>query len=206
MFYWWFASLQLFINDLILFWYTRVLSNYADDNNLYAIGNNKEETKKALSDLQTVINWFHENDRILNTGKCHYMCMGKDVDENETLLILSQKKKVNSKEVEILGTKIDQILSFHQRIKSISKITGKKISALLRTCPYLPLHKKCLYLELFWSVFFPHSDWIRTRITPNTDTFYAVLKIKKVVYNTIIKFQFNYGLLVWMSLENQTTW
>ena len=24
---------------------------------------------------------------------------------------------------------------------------------------------------------FPHSDWIRTRITPNTDTFYAALNI-----------------------------
>ena len=101
--------------------------------------------------------------------------------------------------MEILGTKIDQILSFHQHIKSISKITGKKLSALLRICPYLALHKKCLYLELFWSIFFPYLDWIRTRITPNTDTFYAVLKIKKVVYNTIIKFQFNYCLLFWMS-------
>ena len=32
--------------------------------------------------------------------------------------------------------------------------------------------KKCLYSELFWSVF----SRIRTRTTPNTDTFYAVAK------------------------------
>ena len=45
----------------------------------------------------------------------------------------------------------------------------------------LTLRKKSPYLELFWSAFFPLSDWIRgnagkmrTRITPNTDTFYAV--------------------------------
>ena len=69
---------NLFINDLILFLYTAVLSNYADDNNLYAIGNDKEETKRALvKDFQTVINWFHENYMILNTEKCHNMCMTK---------------------------------------------------------------------------------------------------------------------------------
>ena len=59
-----------------------------------------------------------------------------------------------------------------------------------------PLHKKCPYLELFWSAFFPHlftrirtehgeispysvrmrenAGKIRTRITPNNDAFYAV--------------------------------
>ena len=59
------------------------------------------------------------------------------------------------------------------------------------------LRKKCLYSELFWSAFFPHflafgpnterygvslllgpnarkCGKMRTRITPNTDTFYAV--------------------------------
>ena len=91
---------NLFINDLILFLYTTVLSNYADDKNLYAIGNDKEETKKALAkDFKTVINWFYKNYMILNIGRCHYMCMGKDVDENETLQISSQQKMMNSKEV-----------------------------------------------------------------------------------------------------------
>ena len=64
---------NLFITDLTLFQYTTVLSNYADDSNLYAIGNDKEETKKALvKDFQTVINWFYENYMVLNIGKCHY--------------------------------------------------------------------------------------------------------------------------------------
>ena len=39
---------NLFINDLVLFRYTAVLNNCAGDNNLYAIGNDKEETKRAL--------------------------------------------------------------------------------------------------------------------------------------------------------------
>ena len=58
---------------------------------------------------------------ILNTEKCHYMFVGKDVEENETLQILSQQKIINSKQEEILGIKIDRKLLFHQHIKSISK-------------------------------------------------------------------------------------
>ena len=36
---------NLFISNIILFLYTTVLSNYADDNNLYAIGIDKKKTK-----------------------------------------------------------------------------------------------------------------------------------------------------------------
>ena len=68
---------------------------------------------------------------ILNTGKCHYMCIGKDVGE-----------MITSKEVEILGIKIDRKLSSHQHIKSISKKTGQKLSALSRIYPYLKDKKK----------------------------------------------------------------
>ena len=47
------------ISDLILFLYTTVLSNFADRNNLYAIGTDKKETKRAfIKGFQTVINWF----------------------------------------------------------------------------------------------------------------------------------------------------
>ena len=56
--------------------------------------------------------------------------MGKDVDENKTFQISSQQKMINSKDVEILGIKIDRKLSFHQHIKSISKKAYQKLSAL----------------------------------------------------------------------------
>ena len=75
---------NLFINDLILFLYTTVLSNYADDNNLYVVSNDKEETKRVLvEDFQTVIDWFYETYMILNTEKYHYVCIGIDVGETK---------------------------------------------------------------------------------------------------------------------------
>ena len=90
------------------------------------------------------------------------MCMSKDVEENETFQISSQQKMINSKEVEILGIKIDRKLSFHQHIKSISKKAGQSLSALLRISLYLENDRR------------------------------------KVIYNTMIKSQFNYCPLVWM--------
>ena len=56
---------------------------------------------------------------ILNTEKCHYMCIGKDVEENESLQISSRQKIINSKEEVILAINIDRKLSFHQHIKNI---------------------------------------------------------------------------------------
>ena len=67
---------------------------------------------------------------ILNIEKSHYICIGKDVDENKTFQISSQQKLINSNEVEILRIKIDRKLSFHQNIKSISKKAYQKLSAL----------------------------------------------------------------------------
>ena len=69
---------------------------------------------------------------ILNTGKCHKMCMGKDVDENETSQISSQQKIIVKKE--ILGIKIDRKLSFN------------KVSSSSRTSLYVEMHLMDKYL------------------------------------------------------------
>ena len=108
----------------------------------------------------------------------------------------------------------------------------------------ITLRKKCPYLELFWSAFFPHflafglnterylispysvqmrenSGKMSTRITPNTDTFYAVLNYRvlkvskkrnalccisssmslekgRTVMKAFIESQFNYCPLIWI--------
>ena len=78
------------------------------------------------------------------------MRMDKDVKENITLQISGQQKMINSKEVEILGTKIDQKLLFHKHIKSISKKAGQKLRALLRISHTLKIKKRKLFITK-WS-------------------------------------------------------
>ena len=55
------------------------MSNYADNNVLYAFESNLEEIKTHLiEDLTKIPKWFTENFMILNPYRCHYMCLGKD--------------------------------------------------------------------------------------------------------------------------------
>ena len=73
----------------------------------------------------------------------------------------------------------------HQDMKSLKTSTKNKcqfIEPLVLNEAFTLLRKKCRYSELFWSVFFPYpvqmrenAGKMRTRITPNTDSFYAVL-------------------------------
>ena len=77
---------NLFIDDLTFFIEQSTLSNYADDNNLSISGEDKELIKSMLSsDFMAVEDWFFENCMILNSGKCHFMCIGKNISDSELL-------------------------------------------------------------------------------------------------------------------------
>ena len=58
---------NLFINYLVFFIRYCTLSNYADDNNLFSMGKNKDQVKTFLSsDFKIIKNWFYENFMVLN--------------------------------------------------------------------------------------------------------------------------------------------
>ena len=70
---------NIFINDLFLFVLNSYLSNYVDENTLYAFGYNIEELKNILRfHFDLIPKWFEENYMILNADKCHFMCFSKD--------------------------------------------------------------------------------------------------------------------------------
>ena len=101
-----------FVNDLFLFVSNSYLSNYADDNTLYAFGyNDLEEIKSALRfDFDLVLKSFEENYMVLNADKYHFMCLGKDT-ENETF-IFNNLIFNNSNEEKIYGIIIYNKLTF----------------------------------------------------------------------------------------------
>ena len=77
---------NLFINDLIFFIQYCTLSNYADGNNLFYMGKNKDKIKNILSsDFRVVYDWFYESFMVLNPEKSHFMCLGKYIYDTETL-------------------------------------------------------------------------------------------------------------------------
>ena len=82
---------SIFLNDILYFENRAFLSNYADDNVLYAFGSNLEEIKQNLiQDLIKLSEWFHENFIIFNQEKCHYMSLGKDSKEADLLSFMDR--------------------------------------------------------------------------------------------------------------------
>ena len=89
---------NLFINNLVFFIQCSVLSNYADDNNLFLIEKDKEDKKSfLLLDFQVVNNWFYENFIMLNPGKIQYMCNWKNLDDMKCLTLISLLLKIAKK-------------------------------------------------------------------------------------------------------------
>ena len=131
-----------------------MLSNYADDNNLSIIRKNKEGIKTLpLLDFEIVNNWFYEKFMILNPVKVHYMCLGRNLDDNEVLKFNNLTIK-SSKEAEILGIKLDNNLNFNNHIKLICRKADQKLKALLRISSKLSMkQKKILYKSMIKSLF-----------------------------------------------------
>ena len=126
---------NIFINDLFVFVSSSNLSNYADDNTLYASGFNLEEVKKCLStDFDGVTKWFCKK-MALDAGKCHFMCLRKDTT-NETFIFKGLVMK-NSKEQKVLGVTIDNKPIFKSHIKNFCKKASHKIGALSRLLNHL---------------------------------------------------------------------
>ena len=76
---------NIFINDIFLIPLSCSISNYADDNTLYAINDSMSEIKLSLSiDFSLLMEWFDENHMVLNPDKCHYMIFGH-TDANDSI-------------------------------------------------------------------------------------------------------------------------
>ena len=78
---------------------------------------------------------------VLNPGKSHYMCLGKNLDDDEVLNFNNLTVK-SSKEVEMFGVKIDNNLNFNNHIKSIYRKAGQKLSTMLRIPSNLNVRQK----------------------------------------------------------------
>ena len=134
---------NLFINDLVLFLTETMLSNYAYDNNLFNIGRDLNKVKDTLAkDFGIVTNWFYQNFMVLNSKKCHFMCISKD-GENETFTFKDVCYKSSKDEV-ILGITIDNKLSFDSHIRKMCKKSGQKLNALSRITTFLNKDQKSI--------------------------------------------------------------
>ena len=150
---------NIFLNDLFLYPEKTFLSNYANDNTLYSIGNTIESVKKALSsNFRIIQNWFHENLMVLNAKKCHYMCFGIG-SENDSF-VLDGIKLPNSCQEKILGAIIDNKLKFDPRIRNMCKKEAQKLGVLNRISSFLDPEKKKLVFNAVTKSHFSYCSLI----------------------------------------------
>ena len=123
------------------------LSNYADDNTLHTSGYSLKEVREVLlNDLNKVTEWFFENYMVLNAGKCHFMCLGKNT-ENETFTFKDTIMN-NSKEEKILRVIINNRLTFSRHIRELCKKLLKKYRLCQEYQTNLMILKKPFFLTL----------------------------------------------------------
>ena len=72
---------------------------------------------------------------VLNSGKCHFICLGKNT-ENETYFLNNTEMK-NSSQEKNLGITIGNKLKFKSHVKDLCKKASQKIWALSRLTNYL---------------------------------------------------------------------
>ena len=87
---------------------------------------------------------------ILNPVKGHYMCLGRNLDDNEMLKFNNLTIK-SSKEAEILGITLDNNLNFNNHIKLICRKADQKLKALLRISSKLNMKQK-IYIYIYKSM------------------------------------------------------
>ena len=136
---------NIFPTDIFLFCPTEIAS-YVDDNTPYATGVCLEKTlPKVEKASNTLFKWFSNNYMVANADKCHLLTStSKEVSvkiENEMI-----KKSLQEK---LLGTVIDDRLTFESHVKNLCKKTGQKLHALPRIANYMNISKKRSIMNAF---------------------------------------------------------
>ena len=66
--------------------------------------------------------WFHENHRVLNPGRCHYITIGDDDPFHK--IILNNNQIASSNKGKLLGILLDSKLNFDSHIACLCKKPG----------------------------------------------------------------------------------
>ena len=150
---------NLFINDFFCEIQHSQVCNFADDNTIYACGQNLDSVASNIeSDMNAAICWYKNNEMVANPEKFQLMFIGlKDdiklcIDINGIVVQMTDS-------VKLLGLTIDSMLNFNQHVQSICKKASKKVRAFSRIAPNLEYEKmSCYIIRLFYQTLSANLD------------------------------------------------
>ena len=144
---------NVFTNAFFLSLKNSHLSNYANDNTLYCYGKMINEVNEKLKlDFKLVTAYFHENQMLLNFGKCRYICLGSKTEKAEFWIF------EKSKEESILCVNMDNKLTFYIYIKGLCMKGLPENYSFIKNLTLLDSSKKSL---IFKSVIKSHLSYYK---------------------------------------------
>ena len=95
------------------------VSNFADDNTIFAGGETSDEVTKCIeNDMRKAMNWFKLNEMVANQEKFQLVFFGIKEDQELSIEINGDVIKM-SDTVKLLGVTIDSKLRFNEHAKII---------------------------------------------------------------------------------------
>ena len=143
---------NIHINDLFFISLSSKANAYADDTQIFSIGNDSSMIHQHMqSDLLTVCKWFNSNGLAVNHDKFLTMWLGNNMDVPIYDLGSSTISLVHS--MTLLGVTIDKDLNFTEHVADIVRRVSNQIQVLQR-------HKKLINTDtktkLYNAYLLPH--------------------------------------------------
>ena len=119
--------LNLFINDLFLFFERTYICNFTDDNTIYSCNINLQTMLiDPKFDMQNILKWFKVNSMKPNPKKFQFMVIGSSTRQS-IILNINNIKIRESSSVTLLGLTIDNRLTFKDHINILSRRANLKL-------------------------------------------------------------------------------
>ena len=125
---------NIFINDLLFFVNEAKLSNFADDNTIYAAKRDLNELLRLLEkEREVAIKWFSNNNMAVNPKRFQASIINRQNRSNHKCCLNINNAEIKSKEsVALLGIEIDNKLNFEKHVSTICKSANNQLNAISR--------------------------------------------------------------------------
>jgi len=137
-----------FLNDLLYLQDDFIVSNYADDNTIFASAPCTETLLDKLTRATDIaLRWFKSNCMLANATKFQFIVFG---NKPEPLSLPVQNSNLqNLPHVKLLGVTLDHKLNFNDHIRNICRKTAWQLAAFGRIAKYLDVQARLTIFRSF---------------------------------------------------------
>ena len=149
----------LYINDLGNICSSTTSILFADDTNIFKMGNNLKEMEDELnSELSKISIWLKANKLSLNIGKTHFMVFfNKSIKHYDLNIKIDETKIEEVKENKILGVIIDNKLTWKDRVAHVASEVSRGMGMIIKARNYLTRNG---LLTLYYTFVYPYLTYI----------------------------------------------